>query len=39
MADGATVDLYIADHLGNEPGYRKADYVLSGCVTRPGRAD
>jgi hypothetical protein len=23
----------------NEPGYRKADYVLSGCVTRPGRAD
>jgi hypothetical protein len=26
-------------HVRNEPGYRKADYVLSGCVTRPGRAD
>lgn len=38
VADGATADVYIAGHVGNESGYRKAGYVLSGCVTGPGRA-
>jgi hypothetical protein len=36
-ADGATADVYISGHLGNEAAYRKAGYVFSGCVTRPGR--
>jgi hypothetical protein len=37
MAGGVAGDAFVRGHAGNERGYEKTGYVLSGCVTRPGR--